>query len=93
MKFGGDEQDLRQIERHTEIVIGEGVVLRRIEHFEEGRGRIALERDAQLVHFVEQEDRVLRSRLLHALNDPSGHGTHIRPPVAADIGLIPRPAQ
>ena len=34
---GGDEQHLRQIERHVEIMIPERVVLFRIEHLEQRR--------------------------------------------------------
>ena len=56
-----DEQHLAQVERHAEVVIGEVVVLRRIEHLEQRARRIALERHAELVDFVEQEDGVLRA--------------------------------
>src|SRR5439155_10435615 len=55
---GRDEQDLRKVERHAQIVIGERVVLRRVEHLEERRRRIALKRHAELVQLVEQEYRV-----------------------------------
>ena len=41
---GGDEEHLREIERHAEVVVGERVVLRRIQHLEQRRRRIALER-------------------------------------------------
>ena len=54
---GRDEQHFAQVERNAEVVIGEGVVLRRIEHLEQRARRIALERHAELVDFVEQEDR------------------------------------
>src|SRR5437660_1723843 len=54
-----DEQHLRQVERYAEVVIRKRVVLRRIEHFEQRRGGVALERYAQLVDLVEQEHRVL----------------------------------
>src|SRR5256885_4196028 len=38
----------RQVEGHAEVVIREGIVLRRIEHLEQRRRRVSLERDAQL---------------------------------------------
>ena len=53
-----DEQHLRQIERQVQIVIAERLVLLRIEHLEQCRGRIATEIAAQLVHFVEQQHRI-----------------------------------
>ena len=56
-----DEQHLAQVERHAEIVIGERVVLRRVEHLEQRARRIALERHAELVDLVEQEDGILRA--------------------------------
>ena len=80
---------LAQIERHAEVVIHEGVVLRRIEHLEQRARRVALERDAELVHFVQQEHRILGARLLHALDDPSRHGADVGAPVSADVGLVP----
>ena len=63
---GGDEQHLREVERHAEVVVGEGVVLRRVEHLEQRRRRVALERHAELVDLVEQEDRVLGAGLASA---------------------------
>ena len=74
----GDEQHLAQVERHAEVVVHEGVVLRRVEHLEQRARRVALERDAELVHLVQQEHRVLGAGLLHALDDPAGHGARRR---------------
>ena len=90
---GRDEQHFAQVERYSEIVIGEVVVLRRIEHLEQRARRIALERHAELVDFVEQEDGILRARLLHALNDATGHRADVGAPVAADVGLVARAAE
>ena len=90
---GRDEQDLRQIERHAEIVVGKRVILRRVEHFEQRRGGISLEGDAELIDLIEQEDRVFCARLLHALDDAARHRPHVRAPVAANIGLVTRAAE
>ena len=68
------------------------VVLRRIEHLEQRARRVALERHAELVDFVEQEDRVLRARLLHSLDDAPGHRADVRAAVSADVGLVARAA-
>ena len=64
-----------------------------IQNLEQTARRIALVRHTQLVDFVEQEDRVSRSGLLHSLEDPTGHGADVGSAVAADIGLVTRPAE
>ena len=71
-------------------MVGERVVLRRVEHFQQRAGGIALIRRTELVHFVEQEDGVLAARLLHPLNDATGHGAHIRATVATDVRFVAR---
>ena len=63
---GREEHDLREIERHVEVVILEGVVLLGIEHLEERRRGIAAHVDADLVDLVEHEHGVLRADLLQA---------------------------
>ena len=57
---------------------------------EQGARRIALERHAQFVDFVEEEHRILRARLLHALNDSSGHRADVRAPVSPNVRLVSR---
>src|SRR5262245_51204631 len=69
---GRDEQHLGQIERHVKVMVAEGNVLLRIEHFEQRRGRIAAEVVSELVDFVEDEDRVLRFGAAKALYHLSG---------------------
>ena len=59
---GGDEQDLGEIERHIQVIVAEGGVLFRVEHFEQRRGRVAAEIAPQLIHFVEHENRVVGAR-------------------------------
>ena len=54
---------------------------------------IALERRAELVDLVEQEDRVLGARLLHALDDAARHRADVGAAVAADVGLVARAAE
>src|SRR5208337_5357548 len=68
----GDEDDLRQIERHIEIVIAERGVLFRVEHFHECRGRITTEVTAQFVYFVEHADGVVGFSAFEALNNLAG---------------------
>ena len=47
-----DEQDFRQVERHAEVVVGERVVLGRIQHLEQRGGGVALEGNPELVYLV-----------------------------------------
>ena len=77
---GRDEHHLRQVERHAEVVVGERVVLRRVEHLEQRARRIALVRHAELVDLVEQEHRVLASRPAScpAMMRPGSAPTYVR---------------
>ncbi len=88
-----DEEDLREVERHAEVVVGEGIVLRRVEDLEQRRRRIALVGDPELVDLVEEKDGILGARLLHALKDPPRHGADVGPAVSADVGLVARAAE
>ena len=90
---GGDEQHFAQVERHAQVVIGERVVLGRIEHLEQRARGVALEADPQLVHFVEQEHRILRAGLLHPLDDAARHRADVGAAVAADVGFVARAAE
>jgi hypothetical protein len=90
---GRDEQHLAQIERHVQIVVGEGRVLRGVEHLEQRRRGIALEGDPELVDLVEQKYRIFRSALAHSLDDAPGHGADVRAPMAANVGLVTSAAQ
>ena len=57
---GGDEQHLREVERHAQVVVDEGVVLGRVEHLQQGGRGVAPPVGADLVDLVEHEDRVAR---------------------------------
>ena len=59
---GADEEHLGEVERQVEVVVAEGVVLRRVEHLEHRARRVAAEVGAHLVDLVDHEDRVLRAR-------------------------------
>ncbi len=89
----GDEHDPREVERHVQVVVGEGVVLLRVEHLQQGRGGIAAEVGADLVHLVEHEDRVVGARLVDAGDDLARQGADVGAPVAADLGLVAHAAQ
>ena len=74
-------------------MIGKGKILLRVQDLEQGRRRITPEIAAQFVDLVEHEEGVVGTGLFEALNDAPRQGTDIGPPVAADLGLVPDPAQ
>ena len=85
---GGQEHHVGQVEVELEVVVAEGVVLRRVEHLEQCRCRVAAVVGADLVDLVEQDDRVHRAGLLDGADDPAGQRADVRTPVAADLGLV-----
>ncbi len=90
---GGDEEDRGEVELDVEVVVGEGVVLLRVQDLEEGGRGVAPEVHGHLVHLVEQEDGVARARLLHHLDDLAGEGADVGAAVAADLGLVAHAAE
>jgi hypothetical protein len=90
---GRDEQHLRQVERHAEVVVAERRVLLGIEHLEQRRGRIALDAAAELVDLVEHQHRVARAGLAQRLDDVARQRADVGAPVAADLGLVVRAAE
>ena len=90
---GGDEHDPRQIERHAEIIVAEGRVLLGVEHFEQRRGRIALDAAAELVDLVEHHHAVAAAGPADALDDVAGQRPDIGAAMAADLGFVMRAAE
>jgi len=74
-------------------MIDEGVVLLRVEHLQQRRRRVAPEVVAQLVDFVEHEQRVARADAAHGLDDAAGHGPDVGAAVAANLRLVTHAAQ
>ena len=74
-------------------MVAERRVLRRVQHLEQGRGRVAPVGAAHLVDLVQQEEGVGRLGLLHRLDDLARHGADIGPAVTADLGLVAHAAQ
>ncbi len=85
---GAEEGDLGEVVRDVEVVVLEGRVLLRVEHFEERGGGIAEEVDAHLVDLVEHEDGVLHGRALHRLHDAARERAHVGAAVASDLGFV-----
>ena len=85
---GRDEDDLGQVELDVEVVVAERVVLRRVEHLEQRRRRVAAPVGADLVDLVEQDDRVHRPGVAQRAHEPARQRADVRAPVAADLGLV-----
>ena len=89
-----DEENLREVVVGIQIVVVEGVVLFRVQHFEQSRCRVALEVVlAHLVYLVEDEDRVAAASLLDVLDDASWHGSDIGAAMTAYFCLVVQTAQ
>ena len=83
-----DEDDARQVERNPEVVVAEAVVLLRVQHFEEGSGRVTLDARRHLVHLVEHDHAVACAGLAQGLDDVARHGADVGAPVPADLALV-----
>ena len=91
---GGDEHHVAEVELDLEVVIAERVVLRRVEHFEQRRGRVAAPATgAQLVDLVEQDDGVHRAGLDDRPGDATGLAADVGSPVTTDLGLVAHAAE
>ena len=88
-----EEQHVGQVEVDLEVVVAERVVLRRVEHLEQRRRRVAAVVGADLVDLVEQHDRVHRARLADRADDAAGQRADVGAPVAADLGLVAHAAE
>ena len=88
----GDKQYVAQVKGKIDIMILEGIVLLRIQHLQQRRGRITLVIRAQLINFIQQNQGVSSARLVNGGNDPAGHGAYVGPSVSPDIRFIPHAA-
>ena len=88
-----DEHHVRQIVIDLEIMIGEGRVLLRIQHLEQGRRWIAPPIGAEFVDLVQQKEGIRGLRLLHRLDDLTRHRADIGSAVAADLRFVAHAAQ
>ena len=85
-------EDLGQIEGNIEVMVGEGIVLFRVQYFEKGRRRVAAHVRRHLVDFVKKEYGVLDAGLLEARNDAARHRADVSAAVASDFRFIPHAA-
>src|SRR5947209_13449274 len=81
---GADEEHLREIVRNLQVVIGKGVILLRIQHFQQGGGRITTILRREFVDFVEKENRVFDAHSLHRMDNTHRKGAGQRETEAAN---------
>ena len=72
----------------VEVVVAEGVVLRRVEDLEHRARRVAAEVGAHLVDLVDHEHGVARAGVAQGADDRPRHRADVGAPVAADLGLV-----
>ena len=91
---GGDEDHVAEVELDLEVVVAERVVLRGVEHLEQGRGGVAAPATgAELVDLVEQDDRVHAAGLDDRPGDAAGLAADVGAAVTADLGLVAHTAE
>ena len=88
-----DEEYMREVVGQVHIVVVEGAVLFRIQHFKQRRARVPVKASHDLVDLVEHDHRVHDACPLDAGHDTAGHGADIGAPVAADLRLVADAAQ
>ena len=88
----GHEEHVRQVVGHVQVVVGERLVLRRVQHLEQRTGRIAPRVRAHLVDLVDEEEAVGAAGPTDGLQDLAGHRAHVGAPVPADLALVPHAA-
>src|SRR5712692_2337191 len=90
---GGNEQYLRKIEGHVEVIIAEGDVLLRIKCLQQCGSWIATEIPADFIDFVQHKYRIFRFGPPNTLDNMPGQRSNIGTPVAANFCLIMHTAQ
>ena len=88
-----DKQYIAEVIRDIHIMIGERIILLRIQHLQQSTRRIAAVITAQLVHFIQHHDGICGTALLDPVHDPARHGADIGAPVPADLRLITHTAK
>ncbi|MNB88452.1 hypothetical protein D3C75_354660 [compost metagenome] len=90
---GRHEHDIAKIVVHFQIVIAERHVLFRIQHFKQGRRRVAAHIGRHFVDLIQQEQWVFNAYFRHFLDQLARHRADIGPAVTADFGFVTNAAQ
>ena len=83
-----NKEHVAQVIIHVQIIVMESAVLFRIEHFQKCGCRVTFVVSADLIHFIENENRVGSAAFLDIVNDASGQGTHVGATVSAYLRFV-----
>ena len=86
-------ENLRKVEGHVQIVIAEGGVLFRVEHFHQRRRRITAEIATELVNFVQHKNRIQRFSSANSLNDLAGKRANVSAAMSANFRFVVHAAE
>src|SRR5690606_9791663 len=90
---GTDKQRLGQVVIDFQVMIVERVVLFRIEHFEQGRRRVATLVHAHLVYFIEQEQRIAHADFRQFLDHLARQRADVGTTVTTDFRFVTHAAE
>src|SRR5204863_9964801 len=69
------------------------MILARVKHFKQRAGGIPAEVGAELIDFVEHDDRIASADAPQFLDQTTGHGADVGSAMAADFGFITHSAE
>ena len=88
-----NEEHIRQIIWHIQIMVHKIAVLLRIQHLQQRARRIAVVRRRKLVHLVQHHHRIRHPSLVDAVDDAPSHRANVGAAMPADIRLIAHTTQ
>ena len=74
-------------------MVGEGIVLLRIQYFQKSCRRISIVGRRELIDFVQHHDWIRNTGFLNPVHDSTGHRPEIGSSMPADIRFIPYTAE
>src|SRR6185312_2489833 len=83
-----NEKHFGKIKGNFQVVIHEIVVLFRVEYFQQSRRRISAILRGELIHLVQQDNRIAHTDRLHGLNNAARQSPNIGAPMPANLRLI-----
>ena len=69
---------MAEVKRQVDVMVLKRAVLFGIEHLKQRRGRIALKALTELIDLIEQDEGVIRARLLHSRHDAARQDVYKR---------------
>ena len=88
-----DEHHVGQVVIDFQIMVAERAVLRGVKNLQQRRRRIAAPVRAQLVDFIQQEQRIAGFDFFHALDDFPRQSPDVSAAVTANLGFVAHAAQ